>query len=241
MRRRLAQILGLLLCVLGWGLVGCTVAMDHWRVAQLGGQAGSSVVVTAWFWSDLWKDCFEDSTALVNCVDFGVLWTVKPYIQAVRGLLMIGLCLGLIGTVLTFFGVECTHIGGDQRRNDQLLITASALHLVGCGSDVAGYCLYINRVVAAFLHSKADPSKLGYEIGPPLYLGLVGSFLIFLGCTIHCATVCRVKQPESRRHMVPVIRDKHEEKEELRIYTGSKRSHDSQSVSAYKVASIVIV
>lgn len=27
-------------------------------------------------------------------------------------------------------------------------------------SVVAGYCLYINRVVTAFLHSQADPSKL---------------------------------------------------------------------------------
>lgn len=49
----------------------------HWRVAQLGGQGGSSVVVTAWYWSNLWKDCYEDSAALVNCVDFGVLWNVK--------------------------------------------------------------------------------------------------------------------------------------------------------------------
>lgn len=54
------------------------------------------------------------------------------YIQAVRGLLMIGLCLGLIGTVLTFFGMECTHIGADQRTNDKILLTSSAFHLVGC-------------------------------------------------------------------------------------------------------------
>lgn len=109
---------------------------------------------------------------------------------------MIGLCFGLIGTVLTFFGMECTHIGGgDRRSNDQLLITAAALHLVGCeyelfafffftfpvllilfclfyfshessvlphagGSDVAAFCLYINRVLEVFLHSEADPSKL---------------------------------------------------------------------------------
>ncbi|XP_041822142.1 claudin-10-like isoform X2 [Chelmon rostratus] len=131
MRRRLAQIVGLLLCTLGWGFVCCTLALDHWRVAQMGGEGGSSVVVTAWYWSDLWKDCYEDSTALVNCVDFGVLWKVKSYIQAVRGLLMVGLCLGLIGTVLTFFGLECTRIGGDQRSKDRMLMTASASHLVG--------------------------------------------------------------------------------------------------------------
>ncbi|XP_062301477.1 claudin-10-like [Scomber scombrus] len=203
MWRRLAQILGLLLCVLGWGLVGCTLAMDHWRVAQLGGQGGSSVVVTAWFWSDLWRDCYEDSTSVVNCVDLGVLWAVKPYIQAVRGLLMSGLCLGLIGTVLTFFGLECTYIGGDRRSKDRI-----------------------------------------YEAGPPLYLGLVGSFLIFLGCCVHCSTTCRVIHPE-RHPTAPSIREKHEENEVLRekkhIYRQYSPSNDSKHMSSYKISSVVIV
>ncbi|XP_074482999.1 claudin-10-like [Sebastes fasciatus] len=235
MWRRLAQILGLLLCLLGWGFVGCTLAMDYWRVAQLGGQGGSSVVETARYWSDLWRDCHEDSTLVVNCVGFWVLWTVKTYIQAVRGLLMIGLCLGLIGTVLTFFGMECTRIGGDRSSKNRMLITASAFHLVGCASDVAGYCLYINRVVEAFLQSKADPSKLSYEIGAPLYIGLVGSFLILLGCTVQCATACRVNHPKSRHPMVPFAGEKEH------IYGPSKRSHDPTNASPYKMASVVFV
>lgn len=61
----------------------------------------------------------------------------SAYIQAVRGLLMVGLCLGLIGTVLTFFGLECTRIGGDQRSKDRMLMTASASHLVGCEYEFA--------------------------------------------------------------------------------------------------------
>uniref|UniRef100_UPI0037E77806 claudin-10-like isoform X2 n=1 Tax=Semicossyphus pulcher TaxID=241346 RepID=UPI0037E77806 len=241
---RHAQILGLLLCTLGWVFVGCTLAMDHWRVAQLGGQGGNSVVVTAWYWSDLWKDCYEDSTAVVNCVNFGVLWTVKTYIQAVRGLLMIGLSLGVIGTVLTFFGMECTRLGGDQRSKDRMLMTASAFHLVGCVSDLAGYCLYINRVVGAFLHAKVDPTKLSYEIGATLYLGLVGSFLILLGCTVHCTTSCRVNH-QKRHSMVPSISGKGEEKEIFRGYKHicgpSKMSNDFRDFSSYKMASVVTV
>ncbi|XP_047432464.1 claudin-10-like [Mugil cephalus] len=240
MWKRPLQILGLLLCLLGWVLVGCTLAMDHWRVAQLGGQGGSSVVAAAWFWSDLWRDCYEDSTALVNCVDFGVLWTVKENLQAVRGLLLTGLCLGLLGAVLTFFGMECTRVGGDGARKDGTLATACAFHLAGCASDVAGYCLYINRVVAVFLHSKADPSKLSYEMGPPLYLGLVGSLLIFLGCAAHCATVCGRKPPQ-RHFMAPSTREKHGNR---RVTQGHKRVHVSSKrsrVSSYRMASVVVV
>lgn len=31
MWRRQIQILGLLLCLVGWGFVGCTLVMDYWR------------------------------------------------------------------------------------------------------------------------------------------------------------------------------------------------------------------
>nr|XP_046238030.1 claudin-10-like isoform X2 [Scatophagus argus] len=244
MLRRLTQILGLLLCILGWGFVGCTLAMDHWRVAKMEVQGGSPVVIMAWYWSDLWKDCYEDSAALVNCVDFGVLWTVKSHILAVKGLLIIGLCLSLVGTVLTFFGLECTRIGGDQRSKDRTLITASAIHLVGCISDTAAYCLYINNVVSSFLHSKADPSKLRYEIGPPLYLGLVGIFLILLGCIVHCATACRVNH-QNRHPTSPFICEKEEEKEVLRgqkqLCRSSETSNKSRNVFFNTMASVVTV
>lgn len=126
----------------------------------------------------------------------------SAYIQAVRGLLIIGLALGLVANTLVFFGLECTNLGGDPRNKDDTLKKACAVHVLGCEwelycfskssevervasqkrfwfflfcffhsrvspalphagvSDMAAYCLYINRVVAAFLHSKVDPTKL---------------------------------------------------------------------------------
>ncbi|KAM9327462.1 claudin-10-like isoform 1-T2 [Pholidichthys leucotaenia] len=227
MGQRVAQIMGLVFCILGWVFVGCTFVMGRWREAQLGGQGGSSVVLAAWFYSDLWKDCYEDSTAVINCVDLGLLWAVKSYIQAVRGLLLTGLCLGLIGAVLTFSGMECTQIGGDKRNKDRTLLTAASFHLVGSVSATAGYCVYINTVVAAYLHSKADPTKLSYEAGPPLFLGLVACILILIGCSVHYVTVCRDNQ-ESRHVFVPFIRERD---------ISSKKS----SISQYKMASVVIV
>ncbi|KAM8872159.1 claudin-10-like isoform 2-T3 [Synchiropus picturatus] len=202
MTRSFAQIVGLLLSILGLVSVGCTLALDRWRVAQVGGQGGSSVVATAWFWSDLWKDCHEDSTAVVNCVDFGVLWKVKD-VQAVRGLLISGLSLGVVGTALTFLGMECTNIGGETGSN-RILTAACVVNLLSCVSAAAGYCLYTNRVVAAFLHSKADPSRVSYEMGPPLYVGLAGSALITIAAVVNWATVCN-KVNLKRHYMVPTV------------------------------------
>lgn len=63
----------------------------------------------------------------------------SAHIQVVQGLLIVGLCLGLIGIVLTFPGLECTNIGGGRRSKDRMLITAAALHLVGCECDLFGF------------------------------------------------------------------------------------------------------
>lgn len=70
------QIFGFLITSLGWLFVLCTMAMDYWRITQLGGQGGSFIIKVAWYWSNLWKDCFTDSTAVTNCRDFPVLWSV---------------------------------------------------------------------------------------------------------------------------------------------------------------------
>lgn len=55
-------------------------------------------------------------------------------------------------------------------------------------------------------HERANVSKhtetnfycclLSYEMGPALYLGLVASFLIILGCAVHCATACSGNHPK---------------------------------------------
>lgn len=44
--------------------------------------------------------------------------------------------------------------------------------------------------------TRFNSNLLSYYIGVPLYLGLVGSFCILLGCTLHCATVYRLRHPK---------------------------------------------
>ncbi|XP_030637597.1 claudin-10-like [Chanos chanos] len=152
MCRRLVQIFGCVLATVGWAFVASTLAMDYWRVSQTGDQGGSAAIGVAWYWSSLWKDCYVNSVAVVNCVDFEVLWSVESYVQGVRGLLITGLTLSLLATAFSIVGLECTVIGGDKRNNDRMLLTAAVLHFVGGVSDIAGYCLYINSVVSTVVH-----------------------------------------------------------------------------------------
>ncbi|KAM8749833.1 claudin-10-like [Acanthopagrus schlegelii] len=198
MRKRLIQIFGFLITSLGWLFVLCTMAMDFWRISQIGGQGGSFIIKVAWYWSNLWKDCFTDSTAVTNCRDFGVLWAVTPYVQGVRGLLMCGLTLGFFAVVLCFVGMDCTYIGGADKTKDKLLFSGAVFHVAGSVADLAAYCLYINRVARTAFASSIGPGVLRYDLGPPIFLGLVGCFLILLGAMFYAVTVCRVLCPESQ-------------------------------------------
>lgn len=197
MRKRLIQIFGFLLTSLGWVFVLCTLAMDYWRITQIGGQGGSFIIKVAWYWSNLWKDCFTDSTAVTNCRDFPVLWTVTPFVQGVRGLLMCGITLGFFAVVLCFIGMECTYIGGTDKIKDKLVFAGAVFHFVGGISNIAGYCLYINRIARTTFAPSVGPGVLRYDIGPPVFLGLVGCFLIFLGAVFYAVTVYYVLRRES--------------------------------------------
>ncbi|XP_029386698.1 claudin-10-like [Echeneis naucrates] len=198
MNKRLIQILGFLTSSLGWTFVLCTMAMDYWRITQLGGQGGSFIIRVAWYWSNLWKDCFTDSTAVTNCRDFPVLWSVTPFVQGVRGLLMCGLTLGFFGVVLCFLGMECTYIGGADKTKDKMLFAGAVFHVVGGVSDISAYCLYINRVARTTFAPSIGPGVLRYDLGPPIFLGLVGCFLILVGAMFYAVTVYRVIFPESK-------------------------------------------
>lgn len=77
MKIRVVQIWGFLMTVLGWIFVACTMAMEGWKISAIGGMGGSSIVKVAWFWSSLWRSCFTDSTAVTNCYDYPMLWSVE--------------------------------------------------------------------------------------------------------------------------------------------------------------------
>ncbi|XP_005799389.1 claudin-10-like [Xiphophorus maculatus] len=198
MKKRLIQIFGFLISSLGWLFILCTMAMDYWRISQIGGEGGSFIIKVAWYWSNLWKDCLTDSTAVTNCRDYGVLWSVLYYVQAVRGLLICGLTIGFFAVVCCFIGMECTYIGGPEPTKDKLVFSGAVFHFVGGVSNLVAYCLYINRVARTAFATNLPAGQLRYDLGPPIFLGLVGCFLIYFGAVLYAVTVIKVIYPDRK-------------------------------------------
>ncbi|XP_071331115.1 claudin-10-like [Trachinotus anak] len=128
----------------------------------------------------------------------GVNFILSAFIQGVRGLLMCGLTLGFFGVVLCFLGMECTYIGGADKTKDKMLFAGAVFHVAGGVSDISAYCLYINRIAKTTFAASVGPGVLRYDLGPPIFLGLVGCFLILLGSVFYSVTVCRVIIPERK-------------------------------------------
>lgn len=188
MRIRVVQIWGFLMTVLGWIFVACTMAMEGWKITSIGGMGGSSIIKVAWYWSSLWRSCFTDSTAVSNCYDFPVLWSVEGSIQIVRGLLMGALSLGMLGFVLSLLGMECTYIGGQDKSKYRKIFAGGWCHIIAGLSSTCGYAVYAQYVSVEYFNPAFDGLK--YDLGTPLFLGWVGSAFHMAGGFFYLWSVC---------------------------------------------------
>ncbi|XP_053709093.1 claudin-10 [Synchiropus splendidus] len=189
MKVRVVQIWGFLMTVLGWIFIACTMAMEGWKITSIGGMGGSSIIKVAWYWSSLWRSCFTDSTAVSNCYDFPVLWSVEGHIQIVRGLLMGGLSLGMLGFVLSLLGMECTYLGGKDVSKYKKIYVGGCFHIISGVLATSGYAVYAQYVSVEYFNPDFDGLK--YDLGTPMFLGWVGSAFQMAGGFFYLWSVCK--------------------------------------------------
>ncbi|XP_061700476.1 claudin-10 [Syngnathoides biaculeatus] len=205
MRIRVVQIWGFLMTVLGWIFVACTMAMEGWKITSIGGMGGSSILKVAWYWSSLWRSCFTDSTAVSNCYDFPVLWSVEGYIQIVRGLLMGALSLGMLGFVLSLLGMECTFIGGKDQSKYRKIYTGGWCHVISGLLSTSGYAVYAQYVSVEYFNPNFNGLK--FDLGTPLFLGWVGSVFQMAGGVFYHWSVCRLLCGQDQMVLIQQVLD----------------------------------
>ncbi|XP_076858191.1 claudin-10-like isoform X3 [Brachyhypopomus gauderio] len=231
------EIIAFIVATVGLVLVSSTIPIDYWKVSSIDG----TVITTATYWSNLWKTCVTDSTGVSNCKDFPSMLALDGYIQAVRGLVLFGMAFGFLAAILCFIGMDCTYIGGSEKTNDKILVTGAVFHFLGGIADAAGYCLFATRLGRAAFARLAERGVVRYEIGSPVYIGLVGSVCIILGSIFYAASVYRVFVPKrevdvssqrkdtSPQNYVPLTKNKTLFSREYNTSTQSRTSSPSRS------------
>uniref|UniRef100_A0A8B9VB71 Claudin n=1 Tax=Anas zonorhyncha TaxID=75864 RepID=A0A8B9VB71_9AVES len=76
------EIIGFLLCLVGWAMIGATLPHNYWKVSSIYG----SVITTSTLYENLWKSCAEDSTGVSNCRVFDSMFALPGIISGHEGL-----------------------------------------------------------------------------------------------------------------------------------------------------------
>ncbi|XP_051483004.1 claudin-15-like isoform X2 [Apus apus] len=170
------EIVGLLLCLGGWAVIGATLPNSYWKVSTVYG----SVITSSTLFENLWKSCAEDSTGVSNCKEFDSMLALPAHIQACRALMICSILLGFLATVLTLLGLKCTNIGlSDEEAKMKFTVTGGFLYILGGLCSMVAVSWYAAMVTAQFFDQLYAGTK--YELGGALYLGWAGSVLYLLG------------------------------------------------------------
>ncbi|EOB05199.1 Claudin-10A, partial [Anas platyrhynchos] len=141
------EIIGFLLCLVGWAMIGATLPHNYWKVSSIYG----SVITTSTLYENLWKSCAEDSTGVSNCRVFDSMFALPVHIQACRALIIVSILLGFIAAVLSLLGLKCTNIGiSDEDGKMKFAVTGGFLFILGGLSSMVAVSWYAAMITAQF-------------------------------------------------------------------------------------------
>ncbi|XP_073768013.1 claudin 10-like 2 isoform X2 [Danio rerio] len=208
-------------CVCGWLLVCSTVPTECWAYSEV----HTSVLTSAHYFSNLWKDCLSDSTGVTDCKVFPTFLALRPYIHVCRSFLFTSILLGLFGSILALVGMKCTKLGGSETVNAKVTFAGGINYLTSGLCGMFTYSWYGHRVVSEFM----DPGFVGkrYELGPALFVGWGGSALLMLGGLVFSFTAGNQGfQSRTEKQPSPLSGDK-----QIILSSSSSSSSDKQKSS----------
>ncbi|XP_015278339.1 PREDICTED: claudin-15-like [Gekko japonicus] len=182
------QISALLLAALGIIILLIATASNSWKTSS----STNTVNTAGQIYEGLWMNCATS----VQCKSFYFFLSLDTYIQACRALMVTSLVLGLLGTLVTVFGLECTQLGSTTKYTKAKIATIGGIVFILSGlSSMVAISWYASRITAQFFDSLYAGTK--YELGVALYIGWAGSLLSMLGgmlLTFSCKGSKRQKQ-----------------------------------------------
>ncbi|KAM8749836.1 claudin-10-like [Acanthopagrus schlegelii] len=178
------EILAFIFTTSGWALVTSTLPLEYWRVYSL---AGTVIITTPLYFSNLWKNCVTDSTGVSDCKDFPSMLALDGYIQACRGLMISAVCLGLFGSTFALIGMKCTKIGGTGKNKARIACVAGGNFILSGICSMSSCSIYAHQILTEFF----DPEFMGqkYELGAALFIGWGGSILCIVGGSMLCFSI----------------------------------------------------
>ncbi|KAA0701693.1 Claudin-3 [Triplophysa tibetana] len=178
------ELVGLVLCVVGWllAIVACTLPM--WRVTAF---IGSNIVTAQIIWDGLWMSCVVQSTGQMQCKVYDSMLALSQDLQAARALTVISILLTLLAVLVSIGGAKCTNCIEDESSKAKVMILGGVLFIVAGVMQLIPVSWSANSIVRDF-YNPLLPDAQRRELGAALYIGWASASLLIMGGSLLCCS-----------------------------------------------------
>ncbi|KAM6155263.1 claudin-5 [Rhynchocyon petersi] len=176
------EILGLVLCLVGWVGLILACGLPMWQVTAF---LDHNIVTAQTTWKGLWMSCVVQSTGHMQCKVYDSVLALSAEVQAARALTVGAVLLALVALFVTLAGAQCTTCVAPGPAKARVALTGGAIYSF-CGLlALVPLCWFANIVVREF-YDPAVPMSKKYELGAALYIGWAASALLMCGGGLVC-------------------------------------------------------
>ncbi|KAL4681879.1 hypothetical protein H8959_007356, partial [Pygathrix nigripes] len=192
------EILGLVLCLVGWGGLILACGLPMWQVTAF---LDHNIVTAQTTWKGLWMSCVVQSTGHMQCKVYDSVLALSTEVQAARALTVGAVLLAFVALFVTLAGAQCTTCVAPGPAKARVALTGGVLYLL-CGLlALVPLCWFANIVVREF-YDPSVPVSQKYELGAALYIGWAATALLMLPREVFGAAAAhghrRLRQEELR-------------------------------------------
>ncbi|XP_036412391.1 claudin-3-like [Colossoma macropomum] len=178
------ELIGIVLCVLGWLLAIVSCALPMWRVTAF---IGSNIVTAQIIWDGLWMSCVVQSTGQMQCKVYDSMLALSQDLQAARALTVISILLTVLAVLVSIAGAKCTNCIEDESSKAKVMIFAGVLFIVAGLMQLIPVCWSANSIIRDFYNPLLTDAQRR-ELGAALYIGWAAAALLLMGGSLLCCS-----------------------------------------------------
>ncbi|KAM4836742.1 claudin-22-like [Thomomys bottae] len=201
--RTAVQSVGLSLSLLGWVLSCLTNYLPHWKNLNLDLNEMENWTM------GLWKTCVIQEEVGKQCKDFDSFLALPAELRISRVLMFLSNGLGLLGLLLSGFGLDCLRIGERQQDFKKRLLILGGILLWTSGVTALVPVSWVAHMTVLEFWDESIPEIVPrWEFGEALFIGWFAGFALVLGGSLlQCAACSAPAAPPSVHYAVPEIQD----------------------------------
>ncbi|XP_043749259.1 putative claudin-24 [Cervus elaphus] len=189
------QFIGILLSFLGWVLSIITTYLPHWKNLNLDLNEMENWTM------GLWQACVVQEEVGTLCKDFESFLGLPAELRISRVLMFLSNGLGLLGLLVSGFGLDCLRIGETQRDVKKRLLILGGILFWTAGVTALVPVSWVAHVTVQEFWDESIPEIVPrWEFGEALFIGWFAGFSLLLGgCLLNWAA-CRTQAPLASGH-----------------------------------------